>query len=119
MNQKMTPLKGEKRGLGKDQSKDFNAQVFATTLSFLRYSLLNFLNEKELLPTTGNLFQHLVDESATITYAQRLWDFFRGLFRVTISKVFELFKIEEECSSYIGALAEVLCASTPIQGCET
>ena len=55
--------------LGKDQSNDFNAQVFATTLTFLRYNLLNFLNEKEDFLTTGNLFQHLVDESATITYA--------------------------------------------------
>ena len=106
-------------GLGKDQSNDFNSQVFATTLSFLRYNLLNFLNENEGLATKGNLFQQLIDESATITYAQRLWDFFRGLFNVTISKIFELFKIEEECSSYFNMLTETICASTPIQGCET
>lgn len=106
-------------GLGKDQSNDFNSQVFATTLSFLRYNLLNFLNENEGLATKGNLFQLLIDESAIITYAQRLWDFFRGLFNVTISRIFELFKIEEECSSYISALTETICASTPIQGCET
>ena len=106
-------------GLGKDQSNDFNSQVFATTLSFLRYNLLNFLNEKEGLATKGNLFQLLIDESAIITYAQRLWDFFRGLFNVTISKIFELFKIEEECSSYINVLTETICTSTPIQGCET
>jgi len=43
-------------GLGKDQSNDFNAQVCATTLSFLRYNLLNFLNENEGLATTGDLF---------------------------------------------------------------
>jgi len=106
-------------GLGKDQSNDFNSQVFATTLSFLRYNLLNFLNENEGLATKGNLFQLLIDESAIITYAQRLWDFFRGLFNVTISKIFELFKIEEECSSYFNVLTETICASTPIQGCET
>ncbi len=106
-------------GLGKDQSNDFNSQVFATTLSFLRYNLLNFLNENEGLATKGNLFQLLIDESAIITYAQRLWDFFRGLFNVTISKIFELFKIEEECSSYINVLTETICTSTPIQGCET
>ena len=72
-------------GLGKDQSNDFNAQVFSTTASFLRYNLLNFLNEKENCNTIGDLFQNLVDESATIIYAQRLWDFFRGLFSVAIS----------------------------------
>jgi hypothetical protein len=37
----------------------------------------------------GDLFQSLVDESATITYAQRLWDFFRGLFSVAISQIFD------------------------------
>jgi len=105
--------------LGKDQSNNFNAQVFATTLSFLLYNLLNFLNEKDNPLTTGNLFQQLVDESATITYAQRLWDFFRGLFRVAISTIFELFKIDEQCSSYITVLTQTICDFTPIQGCET
>ena len=57
--------------------------------------------------------------SATIIYALRLWDFSRGLFNVTISKIFELFKIEEEWSSYISVLTETICTSTPIQGCET
>ena len=67
----------------------------------------------------GDLFQDLVDESATITYAQRLWDFLRGLFAVTIGKIFELFKIEEQCSSYIDAFSLALSTSTPFQGCET
>jgi hypothetical protein len=106
-------------GLGKDQSNDFNAQVFSTTASFLRYNLLNFLNEKENCNTMGDLFQSLVDESATITYAQRLWNYFRGLFSVAISKIFDLFEIEEQCSSYINAFSQVLSASTPFQGCET
>ena len=106
-------------GLGKDQSNDFHAQVFSTTASFLRYNLLNFLNEKENCNTMGDLFQNLVDESATITYAQRLWDFFRGLFSMAISKIFDLFKIEEQCSSYIDAFSQALSTSTPFQGCET
>lgn len=106
-------------GLGKAQSNDFNAQVFSTTASFLRYNFLNFLNEKENCNTMGDLFQNLVDESAVITYSQRLWDFFRGLFSVTISKIFELFNIEEQCSSYFDALSQSLCTLTPFQGCET
>lgn len=106
-------------GLGKDQSNDFNAQVFSTTASFLRYNLLNFLNEKEHHGTTGDLFQALADETGTITYAQRLWDFFRGLFHVAISVIFDLFKIEEQCSSYISAFEQVLSDYTPLKGCET
>ena len=105
--------------LGKDQSNGFNAQVFATTATFLRYNLLNFLNELETFPTTGSLFQQLAEESAVITYAQRLWEFFSDLFKVSFSAIFDLFKIEESSSSYFDALTHVLCASTPIQGCET
>ena len=101
------------------QSNDFNAQVFSTAASFLRYNLLNFLNEKENCNTMGDLFQSLVDESATITYGRRLWDFFRGLFSVTISKIFDLFEIEKECSSYNDAFSHVLITSEPFQGCET
>ena len=37
--------------LGKDQSNDFNAQVFATTATFLRYNFLSFLNEKDNFST--------------------------------------------------------------------
>jgi hypothetical protein len=106
-------------GLGKDHSNDFNAQVFSTMASFLRYNLLNFLNEKENCGTIGDLFQDIVDESAIITYGQRLWEFFRGLFNVAFSQIFSLFEIEEQCSSYINALTQALCASTPFQRCET
>lgn len=106
-------------GLGKDHSNDFNAQVFSTMVSFLRYNLLNFLNEKETCGTIGDLFQDIVDESAIITYGQRLWAFFRGLFNVALSQIFSLFEIEEQCSSYINALTQTVCASTPFQRCET
>jgi len=105
--------------LGKDQSNDFNAQVFATTATFLRYNFLSFLNEKENFSTMGSLFQQIADESAVITYAQRLWDFFSGLFKISFSTIFDLFKIEESSSCYFEALVKVLCDSTPIQGCET
>ena len=106
-------------GLGKDHSNDFNAQVFSTMASFFRYNLLNFLNEKENCETLGDLFHNIVDESAIITYGQRLWEFFRGLFKVAFSQIFSLFEIEERCSSYINVFTQALCASTPFQGCET
>lgn len=105
--------------LGKDQSTDFHAQVFSTTASFLRYNLLNSLNEKEHCTTMGDLSQTLVDESVAITYAQRLWDFFRGLLSVAIATLFDLLKIEEKCSSYIDAFIQVLYTSGPFQGRET
>ena len=77
---------------GKEQSNDFNAQVFATTASFLRYNILNYLNKNENHSTLGELFEYISDESAAISYAQRLWEFFRGLFLVSFSTIFDLFK---------------------------
>ena len=105
--------------LGKDQSNDFNAQVFSTTASFLRYNLLSFLNETEKHATLGTLFEHLVDDSAVISYAHRLWDFFQGLFHVCFSKIFDLFKIHDDFQSYVDALTETLTGFMPFQGCET
>jgi hypothetical protein len=105
--------------LGKDQSNNFNAQVFATTASFLRYNLLSFLNETENHATLGSLFEHLADDAAVISYAHRLWDFFQGLFRVGFSKIFQLFKIEDDFQSYVDALTEALTGFMPFQGCET
>lgn len=105
--------------LGKDQSNDFNAQVFATTISFLRYNLLNYLNKFDNYSTLGELFDHIADESAVITYAHRLWDFFRGLFLVSFSTIFDLFKINEDFHQYQEAVMEALKGLAPFQGCET
>ena len=60
----------------------------------------------------------MVDDSTLITYADRLWDFFRGLFVVSFSKIFDLFKIEEGFHVYFEALNESTTAITSIQGCE-
>ena len=106
-------------GLGKDQSNDFNAQVFATTASFLRYNLLNYLNKIENYSTLGELFEQIADDSAVTSYAHRLWDFFRGLFLVSFSTIFDLFKINEDFQPYLDALTDSLAELTPFQGCET
>jgi hypothetical protein len=105
--------------LGKDQSNSFQAQVFATTVSFLRYAVLNYLNETEHNGSPGSLFEHLVDQTAQITYAQKLWEFFRGLFKISFSKIFELFSIEEEFQSYFSILDQLISESVPFRRCET
>jgi hypothetical protein len=105
--------------LGKDQSTSFNAQVCATTLSFLRYNLLGFLNEIEKYPTMGGLFEHLAEQSAMFTYAHRLWEFFRGLFKRSLECIFEFLKIENDLSPFIDSIDQALCAHLMIKGCET
>ena len=106
-------------GLGKDQSNDFNAQVFATTASFLRYNLLNYLNKVENYGTLGELFEQIADESAVKSYAHRLWDFFRGLFLVSLSTIFDLFNINEDFQPFLDAFTDSLAELAPFQGCET
>lgn len=106
-------------GLGKEQSNSFNAQVFSTTASFMRYSVISYLNEAERYATFGSLFEALVDDTAVSTYAQRLWDFFRGLFKTSFSKIFELFNIQEEFQPFLDSITQALKESTPIVGCET
>ena len=105
--------------LGKDQSNDFNAQVFAATASFIRYNMLNYLNNFDNYVTLGELFDEIADQSAVISYAHRLWDFFRGLFMVSFSTLFEIFNINEEFQPYIDALTNAIPEFTPFQGCET
>jgi hypothetical protein len=78
-----------------------------------------YLNEKENYSTLGELFSHLVDDSAIITYANRLWDFFQGLFSVSFSNIFEFFKIEEDFHTYFDTLSQAVTSIGPFQGCET
>jgi DDE superfamily endonuclease len=105
--------------LGKDQSNDFNAQVFGTTASFMRYNLLNYMNKFDNHATLGELFNEISDQAAVFSYAHRLWDFFRGLFMVSFSTLFEILKINEEFHPYFDALTDTISDFGPFQGCET
>ena len=105
--------------LGKDASNSFHSQVCATTISFMRYAVINYLNEKEHHMGVGPLFQELADETATFTYAQRIWQFFKGLFEISFSKIFELFEIEGDFHSFFDTLNQSVCRFAPIQGCES
>ncbi len=64
--------------LGKDNSQRFDAQLFSAMLSFLRYALLSHLDEMQNTGFKG--FDQLAEEAAQITYVQRPWWSFRGLF---------------------------------------
>jgi hypothetical protein len=105
--------------LGKDQSNDFNAQVFAATASFIRYNLLNYLNKFENYATLGELFDHIADQTAVISYAHRLWDFFRGLFMVSFSTLFEILNTNKDFQPYFDTLTNAISDLSPFQGCET
>jgi hypothetical protein len=105
--------------LGKDASNSFQSQVCATTISFMRYAIINYLNEKEHHMGVGPLFEELADETAAFTYAHRIWQFFKGLFEISFSKIFELFEIEDDFQSFFDTLNYTVTRFAPIQGCET
>jgi hypothetical protein len=107
-------------GLGKEQAQVFNAQVFSVTAVWLRYNLLSFLNQNENYPDTlGVLFDQIAEASSLVTYSQRLWEFFSGLFRISFATLFDLFKIEEDFSSYFDVISQALSDLSPLRGCET
>jgi hypothetical protein len=85
----------------------------------MRYAIINYLNEKEHHMGVGSLFEELADETAAFTYAHRIWQFFKGLFETSISKIFELFEIEDDFQSYLDTLNFTVSRFAPIQGCET
>jgi hypothetical protein len=105
--------------LGKDSSNSFQSQVCATTISFIRYAIINYLNEKEHHMGVGPLFEELADKTATFTYAHRIWQFFKGLFEISFSTIFELFEIEDDFQSFFDTLNQSVSQFAPIQGCET
>jgi len=104
---------------GKDQSNNFNSQLFAATASFFRYNLLGYINEKENYGSIGALFEHIVDEATILTYSERLWWFFKELFSVGIKAIFDLFKIESDFRSFNETLTHALTGFTLFQRCET
>jgi len=65
------------------------------------------------------LCEQLADETATFTYAHMIWQFFKGLFEISFSKIFELFEIEDDFQSFFDTLNQSVSRFAPIRGCET
>lgn len=105
--------------LGKEQSTSFNAQIASTSISMMTYTMLAFLNNSEKMPTKGELFEHLADKAAEITYGQRLWVFFYYLFKTSIESLLKLLALKSDCSDYMNIIDNSLQTFTPFPGCET
>jgi hypothetical protein len=72
--------------------------------------------------TLRSLLEHLADDAAVISYAHRPYDFFRGLFQVSFSKILQLFNIEDVFQPYVALCAnisETLTGFVPFHGGET
>lgn len=101
-------------GLGKCQSKDFDAQIASITITFILYTLLCYLKRMESYETLGELFRLAQQDTCEKLLAERLWIVFEEMLALVIEAistcgsmdVSELIKSEEFC------LAKELFASS-------
>ena len=110
----------QRLGLGKEQSRSFAAQIFSVTQSFVRYSMLAYLLEQDPSQSTiGDMFHQIEQESGTVSFFERLWDYFCLFLRRCLDTLAQFFNLGAEFRVYIGAICSAANAFEPLKGCET
>jgi hypothetical protein len=110
----------QRLGLGKKQSRSFAVQLFSTTQAFLRYSILAYLLEQEpSRRTIGDVFHQIEQETCTLTFFERLWNYFCLLLQRCLDNLAQFFDPGAEFRNYIGAIGSAVNAFEPLKGCET
>jgi hypothetical protein len=77
-------------GLGKSQSRDFDAQIADTTLSMMQFNIFSLAKRFADYETLGELFDKTKDAIIELTVCKRIWGFFLEI----IGIIGELFEIE-------------------------
>lgn len=62
-------------GLGKSQSRDFDAQIADITISVIQYNIFSLAKRFTCYETIGQLFSNTKDQLLELTIVQRLWVF--------------------------------------------
>ena len=110
----------QRLGLGKEQSRSFAAQIFSVTQAFVRYSMLAYLLEQEPSQSTiGDMFHQIEQESGTVSFFERLWEYFCLFLRRCLDTLAQFFNLGSEFRDYIGAICSAANAFQPLKGCET
>jgi hypothetical protein len=110
----------QRLGLGKEQSRSFAAQIFSVTQAFVRYSMLAYLLEQEPSQSTiGDMFHQIEQETGTVSFFERLWDYFCLFLRRCLDTLAQFFNLGPEFRHYIGAICSAVNAFEPLKGCET
>lgn len=76
-------------GLGKSQSRDFDAQIADTTISMLQYNIFSLAKRFGAYETLGELFREAKESIIELTVCHRIWGFFLELISI-ISDFFEI-----------------------------
>jgi hypothetical protein len=69
-------------GLGKSQSRDFDAQIADTTISIIQYNIFSLAKRFTAYETIGEIFAESKDQVLELTIAQRLWLFILELLEI-------------------------------------
>jgi len=89
-------------GLGKNQSRDFDAQIAATTISFIQYIILSLYKRSNDYETIGGLFRNTKDDIIEQIFSDRI----RVLIVELIKNLVQILNIEIELEETISALIE-------------
>ena len=60
-------------GLGKCQSVSFNAQIAATTITFMQYNILSLVKRFHSYETIGELFEQALSGTVEFSIADKIW----------------------------------------------
>lgn len=69
-------------GLGKSQSRDFDAQIADITISIIQYNIFSLAKRFIAYETIGEIFAESKDQIMELTIAQRLWLFILELLEI-------------------------------------
>lgn len=69
-------------GLGKSQSRDFDAQIADISIAIIEYNVFSLAKRFEAYETIGGLFAHSKDQAMELTISLRIWGFILELLRI-------------------------------------
>jgi len=79
-------------GMGKCQSRNFAAQLAATTITALQYNLLSLAKRFTSYETIGGIFRDVQHSGMELSVTERIW----GIILEMVKIMTEIFSIEEE-----------------------
>jgi len=68
-------------GLGKSQSRDFDAQISDISVAMIEYNVFSMAKRFESYETIGGLFAHTTDQAMELNISLRIWGFILELLR--------------------------------------
>ena len=88
-------------GLGKNQSRDFDAQVASTSISFIQYIILALYKRADKYETIGGIFEACKTEISEQVFADRIKVLLQDLIETIVLMLNLSFEIEETISTII------------------